>query len=89
MLDLRWLVPLPERQVVEHARECGRLLVVDECRKSGNVSEALAAAVLDAGLQIPFARVAGADSYIPLGDAANLVLVDENEILAAARELTR
>ncbi|MCK6534618.1 MAG: thiamine pyrophosphate-dependent enzyme [Polyangiaceae bacterium] len=89
VLDLRWLVPLPERQVVEHARECGRLLVVDECRKSGNVSEALAAAVLDAGLQIPFARVAGADSYIPLGDAANLVLVDENEILAAARELTR
>lgn len=89
VLDLRWLVPLPERDVVEHARECGRLLVVDECRKSGNVSEALAAAVLDAGLQVRFARVTGADSYIPLGDAANLVLVDESEILAAARELTR
>ncbi|MBK9129453.1 MAG: hypothetical protein IPM13_16930 [Phycisphaerales bacterium] len=37
------------RDVVEHARECGKLLVVDECRKTGNVSEALAAALLDAG----------------------------------------
>ena len=89
VLDLRWLVPLPEREVVEHARECGRLLVVDECRKSGNVSEALAAAVLDAGGDVRFSRVAAADSFIPLGDAANLVMVDEAEILAAARELWR
>lgn len=89
VLDLRWLAPLPERDVVEHARECGKLLVVDECRKTGNVSEALAAALLDAGGGVRFARVTSADSYIPLGDAANLVLVDETEILAAARELSR
>ena len=31
----------------EHAGEVGRVLVVDECRQSGNVSEAIAAALLD------------------------------------------
>ncbi len=87
VLDLRWLLPLPERDLVAHAGECGRLLVVDECRRSGNLSEAIAAAVLDAGLSVRFARVTGADSFIPLGDAANLVLVDEDEIFDAARRL--
>jgi hypothetical protein len=32
-------------------------------------------------------RVVGADSYIPLGAAANLVLVSESEILEAALTL--
>ena len=33
------------------------------------------------------ACVASADSYIPLADAANLVLLQESEIEAAARRL--
>ena len=33
------------------------------------------------------ARVASRDSYVPLGDAADLVLLGEDEIEAAAREL--
>jgi 2-oxoisovalerate dehydrogenase E1 component len=88
VLDLRWLSPLPLDDVMKHAEECGKLLVVDECRKSANISEALAAAVLDKALPIRFARVTSADSFIPLGDAANLVLVDEEEIFAAMRRLT-
>jgi len=89
VLDLRWLAPLPEADVVAHARECGKVLVVDECRRTGNVSEQVSAALLDAGVSARFARVAGADSYIPLGDAASLVLVEESEIASAARELLR
>jgi 2-oxoisovalerate dehydrogenase E1 component len=89
VLDLRWLAPLPERQILDEARKCGRLLAVDECRRTGNVSEALAAAVLDAAPEVRFARVAAADSFIPLGDAANLVLVSEEEIVAAARRLVQ
>jgi 2-oxoisovalerate dehydrogenase E1 component len=89
VLDLRWLAPLPTGDVVAHARACGRLLVVDECRRTGNVSEAIAAAMMDAGTAatVRWARVAAADSFIPLGDAANLVLVDEDEIFAAAARL--
>jgi 2-oxoisovalerate dehydrogenase E1 component len=33
------------------------------------------------------ARVSAEDSFVPLGDAANLVLVDEDQIERAARDL--
>ncbi|MET0592730.1 MAG: thiamine pyrophosphate-dependent enzyme [Polyangiaceae bacterium] len=89
VLDLRFIAPLPVEDVVAHARAVGKLLVVDECRRSGNVSEALAAAVLDANVGCRFRRVTSADSFIPLGDAANLVLLSEEEIFEAARELAR
>jgi 2-oxoisovalerate dehydrogenase E1 component len=87
VVDLRWLSPLPSDDVLEHAKACRRLLVVDECRKSGNVSEAIFSAITDAGVRVNARRVTAADSFIPLGDAANLVLVDEDEIFDAARSL--
>ncbi len=87
VLDLRYLVPLPENAVLHHARETGTLLVVDECRTSGSLSEALAAAVLESASGVRFARVTAADTFIPLGDAANLVLVSEDEVFQRAKEL--
>jgi 2-oxoisovalerate dehydrogenase E1 component len=89
VLDLRWLAPLPLEDVLAHARETGRLLFVDECRRSGSVSEAVATAVFDARPGFAFARVTAPDSFIPLGDAANLVLIDEREIVEAARRMCR
>jgi 2-oxoisovalerate dehydrogenase E1 component len=88
VLDLRWIVPLPEADVVEHARATGRVLAVDECRRSGNVSEAIGTLVAERVPGTAFARVAAADSFIPLGDAAEYVLVQEREILDAALRLT-
>jgi 2-oxoisovalerate dehydrogenase E1 component len=87
VLDLRWLSPLPREDVVAHARATGRVLVVDECRISGSVSEAIAAMLLDERLPVSWARVAAADSFVPLGEAAELVLVQEGDIVAAALRL--
>ncbi len=87
VLDLRWLAPLPSAQILEHARATGRVLVVDECRHTGNVSEQIAAELLDAGYRLPFRRVTSADCFIPLGEAANSVLVSQGEIISAARAL--
>jgi 2-oxoisovalerate dehydrogenase E1 component len=89
VVDLRWIAPLPTAAIEAHAREASAVLVVDECRISGNVSEAIAAALADTGAikSKPFARVASADSFIPLADAANLVLLQEDEIRAAALAL--
>ena len=42
VFDLRWLAPLPIDQIVAHADEIGRVLVVDETRHSGGVGEAVA-----------------------------------------------
>jgi 2-oxoisovalerate dehydrogenase E1 component len=87
VLDLRWLNPLPVADIVAAARASGRVLVVDECRRSGGVSEAVFATLIDEAVPATMARVAGHDVYIPLGAAANLVLVQEADILEAARAL--
>ena len=42
-----------------------------------------------AGFPGRMARVASRDSYVPLGDAANLVLLSEQQIEDAARALLR
>jgi 2-oxoisovalerate dehydrogenase E1 component len=63
------------------------VLVVDETRRTGGVSEGVIAELVDAGFAGRIARVASKDSFVPLGDAARLVLVSEDEIEAAARAL--
>ena len=92
VIDLRWIAPLPVDAIRTHSRACGgRVLVVDECRRSGNVSEAVATALLEdpAGAPARFARVTAADSFVPLAAAASLVLPDEPEIERTARALAR
>ena len=90
VIDLRWLAPLPAEAIETYAREAAAILVVDECRRSGNVGEAIAAIMAEnpALRSKPFARAASADSFIPLADAANLVLVQEEEILHTAQAVT-
>ncbi len=88
VLDLRWLVPLPMGDLIHHANATGRLLVVDECRRSGSPSEEILARLAEASVQAKVARVTSADSFVPLGEAANLVLVSEAEILDAALRAT-
>jgi 2-oxoisovalerate dehydrogenase E1 component len=87
VVDLRWLAPLPVHDVLREGAATGRVLVVDETRRTGGVSEGVVTALLDAGFDGGLARVASHDSFIPLGDAARLVLLDEREIEAAALRL--
>ncbi|MFD1812593.1 thiamine pyrophosphate-dependent enzyme, partial [Rhodococcus gannanensis] len=84
VLDLRWLAPLPVDDLLREANATGRVLVADETRASGGVSEGVLAALVDAGFTGPMARVTSADSYVPLGDAARLVLLSQREIEHAA-----
>jgi 2-oxoisovalerate dehydrogenase E1 component len=87
VVDLRWLAPLPVEDVLREAEATGRVLVVDETRRTGGISEGVLAALVDARFSGAMARVASKDSIIPLGDAAQLVLLSEDEIEAAARAL--
>jgi 2-oxoisovalerate dehydrogenase E1 component len=84
VLDLRWLAPLPLEDVLREAEATGRVLVVDETRRTGGVSEGIVAALVDSGFGGRIARVASKDSFVPLGDAARLVLLSEEEIETAA-----
>ncbi|WP_316756478.1 thiamine pyrophosphate-dependent enzyme [Streptomyces herbicida] len=87
VVDLRWLAPLPLDDLLREARATGRVLVVDETRRTGGVSEGVVTALVDAGFTGAVRRVAGADSFIPLGNAAQLVLVSESDVEHAAGEL--
>jgi 2-oxoisovalerate dehydrogenase E1 component len=87
VVDLRWLAPLPMDEVLREASATGRVLVVDETRRTGGVGEGIVAELLDAGYAGRIGRVASKDSFVPLGDAARLVLLSEDEIEAAALAL--
>lgn len=84
VVDLRWLAPLPVDDVLHAARATGRLLIVDETRRTGGVSEGLVTGLLEAGFDGRLMRIASDDSYVPLGDAANLVLVQQADVEEAA-----
>jgi 2-oxoisovalerate dehydrogenase E1 component len=87
VVDLRWLAPLPVDDLLREAAVTGRVLVVDETRRTGGVSEGVVAALVDAGYRGALARVASEDSFIPLGLAASAVLLDEPAIEKAAVDL--
>jgi 2-oxoisovalerate dehydrogenase E1 component len=89
VLDLRWLAPLPVADIEREARATGRVLVADETRRSGGVSEGVITALSDAGFSGRVARVTSEESFIPLGDAAAAVLLSQGSIEAAARALMR
>ncbi|HUG64397.1 MAG TPA: transketolase C-terminal domain-containing protein [Gaiellaceae bacterium] len=89
VVDLRWLAPLPAEGILREASATGRVLVVDETRRTGGVSEGVIAELVDAGFDGRVARVTSKDSFVPLGDAARLVLVSEDEIEVAALDVIR
>ena len=89
VLDLRWLAPLPVDDLLREAGATGRVLVVDETRRTGGVSEGVLAALIDAGYTGRLARVTSRDSFVPLGPAAQDVLLSEAEIEAAAIRLAQ
>jgi 2-oxoisovalerate dehydrogenase E1 component len=87
VVDLRWLNPLPTADIVREASATGRVLIVDETRRSGGVGEGVLAALVDAGYVGAVRRVFATDTFIPLGHAAAHVLVSEEMIEQAAATL--
>jgi 2-oxoisovalerate dehydrogenase E1 component len=88
VLDLRWLKPLNVEAIAQHAADIGKVLVVDEGRRTGGIAEEIMTAIDEhAPAGVKKARVAGEDCYIPLAAAANLVLVSEQQILEAAQRV--
>ena len=88
IIDMRWLTPLPMDAMIDGIGDCKNVLIVDECRKSGSPSEEIIAQLSDIGHSANIARVNGVDTFIPLGPAANAVLVSEDDIVGAALILT-
>jgi 2-oxoisovalerate dehydrogenase E1 component len=84
VVDLRWVAPLPVEDLLTEADATGTVLVVDETRHAGGVGEGVVTALVEHGFGGGIHRIAARDSFVPLGAAAALVLVSEDEIVAAA-----
>jgi len=87
VVDLRWLSPLPIEDLIRETHATRAVLVADETRASGGWSEGVITALVECGITTRIGRATSKDSFIPLGDAAKLVLLSEVEIEAAAYRL--
>jgi 2-oxoisovalerate dehydrogenase E1 component len=85
VVDLRWLAPLPVEDVLREAMATGRVLIADETRRSGGVSEGVMAALVDA--TSADRQRTSEDSIIPLSPAASAVLLSEAAIEVAGARL--
>jgi 2-oxoisovalerate dehydrogenase E1 component len=74
---------MPVEELLAHASRFARVLVVDETRRSGGVSESVVTALVDGGYSGAVTRVCSADSIVPLGPGADAVLLQEAQITAA------
>jgi 2-oxoisovalerate dehydrogenase E1 component len=86
IIDLRWLVPLPEAALLEAVRDCEHILIVDECRRSAGPAEALMTLLTEAGHR-SISRLTAEDSFIATGPAYAATLPSVAAILSAARQL--
>ena len=86
IIDLRWLCPLPEKEIIKAVKDCDDILIVDECRKTGSVSEELMALLKDKN---NIERLAAEDSFIPLGKAYASTLPSVETIIKAAQSLLK
>lgn len=82
VVDLRWLSPLPSKALLRQVAKAKNVLIVDEGRKSGSVSEGLMTLLMEhgpSGLNIK--RLTGEDCFIPLGTAWQHLLPDCERII--------
>ena len=87
VIDLRWLLPLPMDAILKAAENSKTILIVDECRKTGSIAEELMARFSEAGVPQDVSRINGEDCFIPLGPAANEVLISEQKIEDAVMKM--
>jgi 2-oxoisovalerate dehydrogenase E1 component len=82
VVDLRWLNPLPFDALESAVQGCERVIAVDECRRTGGgVADAILAELARREVGARLDSISAPDSFVPLGPAANAVLVQVDDIV--------
>jgi 2-oxoisovalerate dehydrogenase E1 component len=85
VIDLRWLAPLPIEAILREVKSAKQILVVDEGRRTGSISEAIITALVENLDVLPLIkRLTGEDTFIPLGNAWQYVLPSKEQIVEMA-----
>ncbi len=82
IIDLRWLSDIDEEALINAASPFDHILVVDECRKTGSVSEAILTLFVESEFTNKnIKRITGEDCFVPLGKAATLGMPSRDDIV--------
>ena len=89
IIDLRWIAPIDREALIKEIGDSSKVLIVDECRKTGSLSEWIAASLIELP-KVPRVKIVAADDcFIPLGKAAAAGLPSRDEIVEAALNLVK
>jgi len=84
LINLRWLVPLNAVALASAVANCQRVVIVEECRRTGSLSELIVTELVERLQPTPaLTRVTAEDCFIPLGEAANTLLPSVQSIVRA------
>ncbi|CAM2067084.1 Transket-pyr domain-containing protein [Sulfidibacter corallicola] len=88
VMDLRFLLPLNREAIIDAARGKRSVVIVDECRQTGSISEEVTTVLAEAyGGNMPhITRVCGEDTFIPLGTAWEYCLPSRESVREAIRQ---
>lgn len=88
IIDLRWIAPLDGDRLREEIGSARHVLIVDECRKTGSLSEWVAGHLAEHMEPMPRLKIVAADDcFIPLGKAAAAGLPNKDQVVLAALKL--
>ena len=88
VFDLRWLTPINHDALANKLKVFNKILVVDECRKTGSPSEEIITGLCERLSPLPqIQRLAADDCFIPLGVGATIVLPRAETIEKAILDL--
>ena len=89
VIDLMWMAPVNKAALLAEIDDTPKVLIVDECRKTGSWSEGLVAMIVESADPLPSVKVIAADDcFIPLGVAATAGLPGKQDIVNAALQMS-
>jgi 2-oxoisovalerate dehydrogenase E1 component len=86
VIDIRWLSPLPREALVAATKDVGRILIVDETRRTGGVADSLFTMFTE-DTDAKVARVCAEDSFIATGPAYAATMPSADDIVKASLDL--
>jgi 2-oxoisovalerate dehydrogenase E1 component len=86
IIDLHWLSPLPLKSLLNAIKGIKKILIVDECRSSGNIAEGLLMG-LHGFTEACISTLTAEDSFIATGPAHAATLPSKNAIIRSVMEL--
>jgi transketolase len=90
VVDLASVWPLDAGAVLDAARDCGRIVTVEEHNVTGGLGTSICEVLAEAGVSVPIRRHGIADEYVLVGPPAGLYAhyrLDGPGVAAVTREL--